>query len=108
MNLRACALGLIMLLNTVSSVWATDQTVILELGVGSVFQLERPFETVLMGGTGVVNVHTLTERSVMLEPLNLGTATLVFLDDKNVAIKDIRIMVCNVIRTKYREGPDCE
>jgi Flp pilus assembly secretin CpaC len=107
-NLRACALVLVLLLSTVSSTWAADQTVILELGAGSVFQLERPFEEVLVDATGVVKVHTLTESSVILEPLNLGTSTLVFLDDNHVVIANIRIMVCNVIRTEYRVGPDCD
>jgi Flp pilus assembly secretin CpaC len=107
-NLRACALVLGLFLSTMSPTWAVDQTVTLELGAGSIFQLDRPFEKVLVSGAGVVEVHTLTERSVRLEPLNLGASTLVFLDGDDVVIANIRIMVCNMIRTEYREGPDCD
>lgn len=107
-NLRACARVLVLLLSTAASARAADRTVILELGAGSLVQLDRPFEQVLVDGTGVVEIHALAEGAVMLEPLKLGTSTLVFLDDDNMVISNIRIMVCNVIRTKYREGPDCD
>jgi Flp pilus assembly secretin CpaC len=106
-TLRACALGLVLLLNTAKS-WAADQTIKLELGRGSVFELESSFETILISDPTVIDVHTQTERSVILEPLNLGAANIVFLDARKIVIANIRVFVCNAIRTKYREGPDCE
>lgn len=105
---RACALGLVLLLSTACMSWAADQTITLELGVGSVLVLERPFETVLIGDPEVVDVHTQTDRSVMLEPLQPGASNVIFVDERNIAITNIRILVCNVVRTKYREGSDCE
>jgi Flp pilus assembly secretin CpaC len=106
-TLRACALGLVLFLNTAKS-WAVDQTIKLELGRGSVFELESSFETILISDPTVIDVQTQTERSVILEPLNLGAANIVFLDQRKIAIANIRVFVCNAIRTKYREGPDCE
>jgi Flp pilus assembly secretin CpaC len=106
--LRAIAFGLLLLFNTVTMTRAADQTIILELGAGSVYMLDRPFETVLISDPNVIDVHTQTERSVMLEPLNLGASNIVFLDDRKIAISNIRVFVCNTIRTKSREGPDCE
>jgi Flp pilus assembly secretin CpaC len=106
-TLRACALGLVLLSNTVKS-RAADQTIKLELGRESVFELESSFETILISDPDVVDVHAQTERSVILEPLNLGAANIVFLDARQMAIANIRVFVCNAIRTKYREGPDCE
>ena len=106
-TLRACALGLVLLSNTVKS-WAADQTIKLELGRGSVFELESPFETILISDPDVVDVHAQTERSVILEPLILGAANIVFLDARQMTIANIRVFVCNAIRTRYREGPDCD
>jgi Flp pilus assembly secretin CpaC len=106
--LRAIAFGLLLLFNTVTMTRAADQTIVLELGVGSVYMLDRPFETVLISDPNVIDVHTQTERSVMLEPLNLGASNIVFLDERKIAISNIRVFVCNTIRTKSREGPDCE
>jgi Flp pilus assembly secretin CpaC len=107
--LRACACGLVLLLNTVSMAFAADQTVILELGgVGSMFVLDKSFETVLIDDPNVIGVHIQTDRSVMLVPQSLGASNLVFLDERKIAISNIRVFVCNVIRTKSREGPDCD
>jgi Flp pilus assembly secretin CpaC len=107
--LRACACGLVLLLNTVSMTFAADQTIVLEFGgVESMFVLDKPFETVLIGDPNVIGVHIQTDRSVMLKPLSLGASNLVFLDERKIAISNIRVFVCNVIRTKSREGPDCE
>jgi Flp pilus assembly secretin CpaC len=106
--LRVIAFGPLLLLNTVTMTRAADQTIILELGVGSVYMLDRPFETVLISDPNVIDVHTQTERSVMLEPLNLGASNIVFLDERKIAISNIRVFVCTTIRTKSREGPDCE
>src|SRR6516164_7746273 len=98
--LRACACGLMLLMNTVSASFAADQTIFLELGgVGSTLLLDRSFDAVLIGDSNVIGVHIETDRSVILEPLGLGASDLVFLDEKKMAISNIRVFVCNVIRT---------
>jgi predicted phosphatase len=43
----------------------------------------------------VVDVQTQRERSVMLKPLNLGATNLVFIDDRDIAIANVTIVVCN-------------
>ena len=55
--------------------------------------LERPFETVMMGDPNIVDIHTINDRWVTLEPLNLGATSLVFIDGKSIAIANVRIVV---------------
>jgi len=91
--LRRCALDVVLLLATISATSAADQTVTLRLGAGSALVLERPFKIVLLGDPNVVNVHTRDDRSVMLEPLTLGQTNLVFVDEENITIANVRIIV---------------
>ena len=108
--LRACVLEVALLLTTVSTTWAADQTITLKLGAGSPLALERPFKTVLIGDPDIVDVHTRNDRSVILEPLNPGATNLVFVDERSIAITNVRILVCSAgaIRVKYEDGPDCQ
>jgi len=108
--LRACLLGLALLMTAVSTTRAADRTILLRLGAGSALVLERPFETVLIENPDVVDVHTQGDRSVIVEALNLGASNLVFVDARSIAIANIRILVCNAgaIRAEYRDGPGCE
>jgi Flp pilus assembly secretin CpaC len=107
--LRACVLGVILLLTTISVTWAADQTIALKLGVGSPLILERPFKTVLIGDPDVVDVHTRNDRSVILEPLDIGATNLVFVDERSIAIANVRILVCaGAIRVTYQDGLACE
>jgi len=108
--LRACILGVTLLLTTNTVTWAADRTITLKLGAGSAFMLERPFKTVLIGDPDVVDVHTHNDRSVILEPLNLGATNLIFVDERSIAITNVRILVCSAgaIRVKYEDGPACE
>jgi len=109
-RLTACALGLASLLTTISITWAADQTITLTLGSGSPLLLERPFETVLIGDPNIVDVHTRGDRSVVLEPLNLGATNLIFVDERRIAVTNIRILVCRAGATpiNYQDAPVCE
>jgi len=93
--LRACALGLGLLLTAIPVTWAADQTITLTLGVGSQLQLERPFKSVLIGNPNVVDVQNLTGSSVILKPLSIGASNLIFVDEKSIAITNIRVLVCD-------------
>ena len=77
---------------------------------GSAFAVERPFKTVLIGDPDIVDVHTRNDRSVILEPLNPGATNLIFVDERSIAITNVRILVCNAgaTRINYQDGPDCE
>jgi Flp pilus assembly secretin CpaC len=99
------ALGLALLLTTISATRAADQTITLTLGTGSALALERPFRTVLIGDPNVVNVHAHNDRSVILEPLNLGATNLVFVDERSIAITNVRILVyeTSASRINYRD-----
>ena len=66
--LRACALGLGLLLTASPVAWAADQTITLTPGVGFQLLLERPFKSVLIGNPNVVDVQNLTDSSVILKP----------------------------------------
>jgi Flp pilus assembly secretin CpaC len=108
--LRACVLEVALLLAPVSTTWAADQTITLRLGAGSPLALERPFKTVLIGDPDIVDVHTRSDRSVMLQPLNPGATNLIFVDERSIAITNVRILVCDAgaTRINYQDGPDCE
>jgi len=68
-------------------------TITLRLGAPMALALERPFETVMMGDPNIVDIHTINDRWVTLEPLNLGATSLVFIDGKSIAIANVRIVV---------------
>jgi Flp pilus assembly secretin CpaC len=95
--LRVCMLGLVLLLAgapaTRSSTEDSNKTITLMLGVGSNLTLDRPFDTILIDNPDVVDVHILSDRLVILEPLNLGTSNIVFVDGQSVAIDNIRVVV---------------
>jgi len=108
--LRACALAVALLLTAVCATQAADRTVTLRLGAGSTFRLERAFKTVMIGDPRVVDVRTYDDRSVVLEPLSVGATNLIFVDEKSIAITNVRILVCNAgaIRISYQDEAGCE
>jgi len=109
-TLRAFILGITLVVTTHSVTRAADRSITLTLGAGSALEVERPFKTILIGDPDIVEVHTNSDRSVILEPLAPGATNLVFVDDKSIAIANVRILVCNAgaIRVSYKDGPDCE
>jgi Flp pilus assembly secretin CpaC len=93
LRVRAYFLVLVLLLTAISVACAADQTITLRLGAKTALALERPFETVLIGDPNIVDVHTLSERKVTLEPLSLGATNLIFVDERSIAITNVRILV---------------
>jgi Flp pilus assembly secretin CpaC len=90
---RILALWAALFLASISATSAADRTIDLRVGFKSSLVLDRAFETVLIGNSGVVDVHTNDHCSAILEPLAPGATNLVFLDDKNIAIANIAIVV---------------
>jgi Flp pilus assembly secretin CpaC len=109
-TLRAFILGVILAVTTNSVTQAADRSITLKLGAGSTLEVERPFKTIMIGYPDIVDVHARSDRSVILEPLNPGATNLVFLDDRSIAITNVRSLVCSTGATpvKYEDGPDCE
>ena len=70
-RLRALALGVGLVLTALSTGRAADQTMTLAIGSGSVFTLERPFDTVLIDQSDVVDIHCQGNRSVILKALKM-------------------------------------
>jgi len=68
-------------------------TVTLQVGGGSRFTLERPFETVLIGNPDMVDVQAQDERSVLLKPLSPGATNLVFIDKQGIVIINLTVFV---------------
>lgn len=93
LRMRSCVIVLVLLLTTISVGCASDQTITLRLGAPSALALEKPFKMVLIGDPNIVDVHTFNDRRVTLEPLNLGATNLIFVDDRSIAIANIRIVV---------------
>jgi hypothetical protein len=57
----------------------------------------------------IVDVHEIDDRSVVLEPLDLGAANLVLIDAQSIAITKVRIVVCTrARRVSYTEASDCK
>ena len=97
MNTRhiVLAIALAVLLMTVSLARAADETIILTVGTeGTTVMLERPFKTVLIGDPNIVDVLTQGDRSALLQPQGLGGTNIIFLDEGNIAIANIRVVVC--------------
>ena len=93
LRMRTCVIALVLVLSTISVACAADQTMTLRLGASTALALERPFKTVLIGDPKIVDVHTLNDRRVTLEPLNVGATNLIFVDDRSIAIANLRIVV---------------
>ena len=93
LHMRSCVIALVLLLTTISVACAADQTLPLRLGAPTALALERSFKTVLIGDPNIVDVHTINDRRVTLEPLNLGATNLIFVDDRSIAIANVRIVV---------------
>ncbi len=107
---RTFVLGMLLLITTNCVTQAADRSVTLMLGAGLTLAVERPFKTVLIGDPDIVDVYTHNDRSVILEPLNPGATNLVFVDERSIAITNVRIVVCSAgaIPVKFEDGPDCE
>ena len=91
-RLGSCALGLALFLTQLSNSRA-DETIALAFGGGSVFRMQEPFETVLIGDPDVIDVHIQDDRSVILKALKLGTSNILFLDSRSIVIDKIRVVV---------------
>ena len=90
---RACMLGLTLCLLAWSASKASDETMTIALGTGSLLTLDRSFETVLVGDPRVVDVFPQTDRTILVKALNRGTSNIVFVDEHSVAIANIRVVV---------------
>ena len=89
------AIALAVLVMTISWARAADKTIILTVGTeGTSLMLERPFKTVLIGDPNVVDVLTQGDRWALLQPQGLGGTNIVFLDEGNIAIANVRVVVC--------------
>src|SRR6478736_3228507 len=87
-------LAVALLLSVIAVAHAQDRTIGLSLGVPSRLLLDKVFETVLVGDADIVGVYPDDDNSVILEPLSAGVTNLVFVDDRHIAIANIRIAVC--------------
>jgi Flp pilus assembly secretin CpaC len=108
--LRVAALASGLTLIASSAGWADQQTVRLARGAGSSLMLESAFELVLIDNPDVVEVHSQSDRRVLIEGLALGASNLVFIDARNVAVANVRVLVCKAIpiRTASQEKPGCD
>ena len=104
------AIAFAAVVTTISLARATDRTIILAIGTeGTMLMLDRPFSTVLIGDPGVVDVLTQGDRSALLEPQGLGGTNIVFLDEGNIAIANVRVVVCETgaKRISFNDQSDC-
>jgi Flp pilus assembly secretin CpaC len=88
----ACALGLALLLTSISTSRA-DETITITLGSGRIFRVSEPFKTVLIGNPDVVDVQTQDDRSVILKAVRLGASNVIFINGQSIAIGNIRVVV---------------
>jgi Flp pilus assembly secretin CpaC len=88
----ACVLGLA-LLTMLAVARASDKAITLAVGGGSELMLPRPYDTVLIGNPNVVDVQRETDRSVFLKGLNPGASNVIFLDERDIAIINIKVVV---------------
>jgi Flp pilus assembly secretin CpaC len=100
--------GMIALLAGIPAARAVDKGVTLSVGNNSVIELDREYETVIIGNPEIVDVHSGGDRLVVLEPLRLGASNIIFVDKDHVTIANVRVFVCNVVRSAFRQGSDCD
>ena len=91
--LRAFALWATLFPATISGSRAADRTIDLRVGYTSSLVLDKNFETVVIGDSTVVDVHSPDNRLVVLEPLAPGTTNVIFLDEENIVIANIGLSV---------------
>jgi len=94
-RLGSFALGLSLFLAPLS-ISRADETIALAFGGGSVFRMQEPFQTVLIGDPDVIDVHIQDDRSVILKALKLGSSNILFLDGRSIVIVKIRVVVSDV------------
>ncbi len=90
--LRACSLGLALLLLAAPAGRAQERKIALTAGAISLLILEKPFESILIGDSRVVDVHGLN-RMVVLEALAPGSTNIVFIDRMSIAIANVSVLV---------------
>jgi len=91
-GLRATVLA-ILLFAAVSG--ARAEGLVLEPGTASRLVLDKTFATVMLGDFRIVDVHTVGDRSVIIEALSPGTTNLVFIDERGMVTANIRVSVCD-------------
>ena len=63
-------------------------------------------KTILIGDPNIVDVLERSDRSVILEPLNVGATNVIFLDQGSIAIANVRIRVCKTAASPVANRPD--
>jgi Flp pilus assembly secretin CpaC len=101
LRVRTCVIVLVLFLAALSVAYAANQAITLRLGAPTALALERPFKTVLIGDPNIVDVHALNDRRATLEPLNPGVTDLVFVDDRSIAIINVRIVVLAQAKSEW-------
>jgi Flp pilus assembly secretin CpaC len=102
-------IALIFFAATFSPSWAADPPIVLGLGTPSALLLERPFKTIWIGDPNIVDVLKRSNRSVILQPRNLGATNVIFLDERSIVVANVGILVCKAATSDiaYRDRPDC-
>ena len=102
-------IALIFFAATFSPSWAAGQPIVLGLGTPSGLLLERPFKTIWIGDRNIIDVLKRSDRSVILQPRNLGATNVIFLDERSIVVANVAILVCKaaVNDIAYRDRPDC-
>ena len=103
------AVALIFFASTFSPSCAANRAITMGLGDSSGLLLERPVKTILIGDPNIVDVLERSDRSVILQALNLGATNVIFLDERSIAIANVRILVCRIATSPIAHGddPDC-
>jgi Flp pilus assembly secretin CpaC len=104
--LRAWAFSAGLILTTLPASWAEDQTITVERGTPFPLVLQTRFDTFLVGNPDIVDVHSRSDHSVIVEGIALGVSSIVFIDERSIAIANIRVVVCDGGTT--RTGHYCE
>ena len=108
--LRALVYSAALILTTVPASRAEDQTITVERGTPFPLMLDAPFDTFLVENPDVIDVHSRGDRSVIVEGIALGASNIVFIDERQIAIANIRILVCDMgaSRTGVHDETDCD
>jgi Flp pilus assembly secretin CpaC len=107
---RAWLFGVAVFLMLTVTSWAEDQAIVVERGTPFPLVLKVPFDTLLIGNPDIIDVHRRSDRSLIVEGLAPGASNIVFIDERSIAVANVRILVCDAgaMRADGQREDGCE
>ena len=100
---RAWFFGLTLVVTMDLPNWAGDRTIVVERGTPFPLVLAVPFDTFMIGNPDIVDARRRNGRSLIVEGLAPGASNIIFIDERSIAVANVRILVCDAGATRADE-----